>query len=285
MPKQIKAYKNNNEPIIPVQNDILKLTYFNIIKLNNSETYSQKLKDFESVFVILKGNCDIKVNGINFSEVGKRDNIWSGKADSVYAPSDAKVEIKSNRDNTEIAVAGGFCRQDFEPFRITPDEVEMVEVGSLKAHCRREIYHILGHNAKGRAGNLLVSELYADGGCWSGYPPHKHDTDTGKDNQFEETAFEEVYYYKFNPETGFGAQIVYQSNGKTDCYRTQDGDTVIIEGGYHPTVTTPGHREYIFTILVGKTQRSLIQNFHENHRHLMDKIPGIGAMRDKFKQD
>jgi len=64
---------------------------------------------------------------------------------------------------------------------------------------------------------------------------------------------------------------------------TRNGDTVAFDTGFHPTVTSPGHAEYIFTILVGKTQRSLVQHFNAAHRHLMDKIPGIAAMREKFK--
>ena len=67
------------------------------------------------------------------------------------------------------------------------------------------------------------------------------------------------------------------------CFVTRHGDTFAFEQGYHPTSTSPGHQGYIFTILVGRTQQSLIQNFKEEHRHLMDKIPGIGAMRDLFK--
>ena len=40
---------------------------------------------------------------------------------------------------------------------------------------------------------------------------------------------------------------------------TREGDTFCFDSGYHPTATSPGHAEYIFTILVGKTQRSLVQ--------------------------
>ncbi len=285
MPSQIKSKDNKNKPIIDSDNSLVSLTYFNIVRLEQGQIYTEKLERFESVYVVLKGTCDIRVNGNVFNSVGEREDIWSGKADSVYVPQNCGVTVTGVSDSVEIAVAGGYCETDYEPFRVKPDEVEMVEVGSIEAHCRRRIYHVLGHNARGRAGNLLVSELYADGGCWSGYPPHKHDEDSGTANDFEETAFEEVYYYKFRPRTGFGAQIVYQPNGQTDCFMTEDGDTVIIEGGYHPTVTSPGHDEYIFTILVGKTQRSLIQNFEGRHGHLMNKIPGIGEMRDKFKQD
>ena len=56
-----------------------------------------------------------------------------------------------------------------------------------------------------------------------------------------------------------------------------------IDRGYHPTLRAPGHEGYIFTILVGRHQRSLVQSFEPQHRHLIEKIPGIQAMRDKFK--
>ncbi|NBW88286.1 MAG: hypothetical protein EBR23_16010 [Planctomycetia bacterium] len=136
--------------------------------------------------------------------------------------------------------------------------------------------------AAGRAGNLLVSELYGDEGCWSGYPPHKHDTE----NPPEETAFEEIYHYRYRPETGFGAQFRYEDDGggaDPEVVMTRHGDTFCVDRGYHPTLRAPGHEGYIFTILVGRHQRSLVQSFEPTHRHLMDKIPGIQAMRDKFK--
>lgn len=283
MPAFIRAYDNKNQPIINVRNDVVPAIYFNVLRLNKNQSYSTKLDSYESVYVVMKGRCDFVVNGTGFEDVGGRDDIWSGKADSVYVPTGMEVTVEAKTDNVEVAVAGGICRQVYEPFRVKPGEVEMVDVGSPDTHSHRRIFHILGQNAEGRAGNLLVSELYCDGGCWSGYPSHKHDEDVEGTNGFDETAFEEVYYYRFKPENGFGGQFVYQEDGSSDLYMTQSGDTVLIDKGFHPTVTSPGHEEYIFTIIVGKTQRSLVQNFRQDHRYIMDKIPGIGAMRDKFK--
>lgn len=284
MPAFIRDYDNHNHPIIEAGMSIVPRTYFNLVRLNKGQTYAACLEGFESVYVVLSGQADITVNGQRFASVGQRNDIWSGKADSVYAPADAHVAVAAVQDATEIAVAGGQCDTHYQPFRVTPEEVEMVEVGSSETHSRRRIFHILGHNAIGRAGNLLVSELYADGGCWSGYPPHKHDQDrTNSDGGVEETGFEEVYHYRFNPPTGFGAQLIFQPDGTEECYRTRNGDTILIDKGFHPTVTSPGHAEYIFTILVGRTQRSLVQYFKEEHRHLMSQIPGIAAMREKFK--
>ncbi|MGO7424549.1 5-deoxy-glucuronate isomerase, partial [Rhizobium ruizarguesonis] len=146
-------------------------------------------------------------------------------------------------------------------------------------HSQRRIVHLLGQRQNGRCGNLLVSELYAGEGCWSGYPPHKHDTEDGD----VETRHEELYHYRFQPETGFGSQITYDEDGPVKILMTRNGDTVLVDRGYHPTVTSPGHRGYIFTILVGKHRRGLIQRFDPAHQHLTKTIPGIDAMRDKFK--
>jgi 5-deoxy-glucuronate isomerase len=64
---------------------------------------------------------------------------------------------------------------------------------------------------------------------------------------------------------------------------TRNRDTFLFSHGYHPTVVSPGHEEYVFTILVGRHQRSLIQYFDPTHAHMASIIPGLQAMRDKFK--
>ena len=156
------------------------------------------------------------------------------------------------RSKAEIAIAGGICYVAYEPFRITPDEVDAVEVGSLDTHSQRRIVHLLGQRQNGcSAGDLLVSELYASDGCWSGYPPHKHDTENGAN---EPTDHEELYHYRFSPESGFGVQIVYDGDGPAKNLFRDPGPatTVLVDRGYHPTVTSPGHRSYIFTVLVGR---------------------------------
>ena len=58
----------------------------------------------------------------------------------------------------EIAIAGGVWDRQMAPFRVRPEDVDMIDVGSNETKSRRRIFHILGQNAAGRAGNLLVSE-------------------------------------------------------------------------------------------------------------------------------
>ena len=279
MPHLIQQYDNKNQPIIMPGKTILSLTYFNLVRLKQGEAYQAKVEGIETLYAVLSGNADIEVGGTGFRDVGRRKDIWSGNADSVYAGSGAAVRVRANADGTEIAVAGGVCGKVYPPFRVLPNEVEMVDVGSIETRSHRRIFHLLGQNGNGRAGNLLISELYCDHGCWSGYPPHKHDADQGS----KETSHEEVYHYRFHPETGFGAQLCFQPDGSSKCFMTRNGDTFLLDQGYHPTVTSPGHEEYIFTILVGKSQRGLVQNFKEDYHYLMAGIPGIQDMVNKFK--
>ncbi|MFB3817248.1 MAG: 5-deoxy-glucuronate isomerase [Candidatus Methylomirabilales bacterium] len=279
MPDLIRRYDNKNHPIVTPRSGVLNSTYFNLVRLREGEAYQATLDGLESLYAVLSGNVDLEVGGAAFRDVGRRPDIWSGNADSVYVPAGAPVRVRANADGTEVAVAGGVCDKVLAPFRVLPGEVDMVNVGSVETRSHRRIFHLLGQNGVGRAGNLLVSELYCDHGCWSGYPPHKHDEDRGR----TETAHEELYHYRFRPETGFGAQLCFQPDGTATCFMTRHGDTFLLDRGYHPTVTSPGHEEYIFTILVGRTQRGLVQHFKEDYGYLMRGIPGIQDMVDKFK--
>ncbi len=274
-----RANDNANNPILDRDNEVVPNTYFNLVRLRKNESYTYQLDKHETVSVVLKGSCSIAAGAIVYTHVGQRKDIWSGKADAVYAGTGTRVTITALKDGTEIAIAGGICPIHYESFRILPSDIEMVEVGSEATKSHRFIYYILGNNAKGRAGNLLVSELYCDDGCWSGYPPHKHD----EEKMPEESEFEETYHYRFDPENGFGAQFCYMDDSEPEVRMTRNGDTFSFRKGYHPTVTSPGHREYIFTILVGVAQRSLVQNFEEKYRYLINEIPGINNMVEAFK--
>lgn len=279
MSRIIRKYDNRNEAIVDAGNQLIPDVYFNLVRCRRGERVTMTpATAFEVVAVVLSGTCDIEAGGQRFGGIGRRNSVWDGKADSVYAGRAGSIAITALTDGVEVALAGGLSSENHEPFRIAPAEVESVVVGSSGTKSRREIFHILGQNAAGRAGNLLVSELYCEDGCWSGYPPHKHDQ-----TRAGETNHAELYHYRFDPPTGFGAQIDYAPGREPAAVMTFDGDTFLIPNGYHPTVTSPGHKEYIFTILVGREQRGLVQYFDPAHGHLASYIPGLDAMRDKFK--
>lgn len=284
MARFIHAYDNRNEPIINTGDATLPRTYFNIVTLKDGESYTTLVPGYETCWVMWRGVCDFDVEGEKFAGVGSRASVWADRrADSMYAPTGARVKATARGGEATIAVAGGRCDTKFKAYRVKPEEVRPVEVGSLETHSRRVIYHILGAKDEGRTGNLLVSELYAEPGCWSGYPPHKHGNDIAEDEKsWRETGFEEVYHYRFDPENGFGAQFNYAPDGTGGVWKTTGGDTFLIPDGYHPTVTSPSHACYVFTILVGHTQHSLVQNFEPKYKYLAKKLPGVQNMVDLF---
>jgi 5-deoxy-glucuronate isomerase len=279
MPKLIRARDNRNAPIVEPGRGDATLTYFNLLRLGSGGTVTLDVPRCELLCVVLSGRADIAACAQEFKNIGRRADIWDGPADSVYCGTCPRVTVRALRGGTEVAVAGAVCAQPFAPFRIPPEEVEIVEVGTRELHARRRVFHILGANGRGRAGCLHVSEVYADEGCWSGYPPHKHDTERPP----AETDFEEVHHYRFRPESGFGAQFCYGENGDAPvAAMTRHGDTFLVDRGYHPTVTSPGHEGYVFTILAGRKQRSLARYFDPRHIHLAEKMPGLPAMRETF---
>ena len=279
MPRLIPARDSTDCTIVPMDDSLATNCYFRLVRLAPGKSLHLQATAWETLCVVLSGCLEIEVNGETFAQVGKRRDIWSGQADSVYAGTQRSIILRNGEVPAEVAIIAGRCPGEHAPFRIRPEEVEMVDVGSADTHSRRRIYHILGPNGHDRCGNLLVSELYADPGCWSGYPPHKHD----EERPPVETAFQEIYHYRFDPPSGFGGQYHYREAESPTAVMTRDGDTFIVEDGYHPTSTSPGHRGYILTILVGSHQRSLVQYFDPAHADLLDQIPGLQAMRDKFK--
>src|SRR4051794_13650350 len=167
MPTLIRARDRRDGPIVePIRNSRARgpaiLTYFNLLKLAAGEARTLDVPDCELLCVVLSGRADIAACAQEFKNIGRRADIWDGPADSVYCGTCPRVTIRALRDGTEVAVAGGVCDQPFAPFRIPPEEVEMVEVGSRDTHSRRRIFHILGQKQAARAGRLLVSELYGD---------------------------------------------------------------------------------------------------------------------------
>lgn len=280
MPKLLYARETRNSPIGEPGRNGITLSYLNVLRLDAGMTQTVEAPTCELLCVVLSGRADIAACAQEFKNVGRRADIWDGPADSVYCGTCPRVTVRALRDGTEVAVAGGLCEQPFAPFRIPPEAVELVEVGSRETHSHRRVFHILGENAADRAGRLLVSEVYVDDGCWSGFPPHKHDTERPP----EETDFEEIYHYRYRPENGFGAQFCYDGDGVEPVVEmVRHRDTFLIDRGYHPTVTSPGYQGYLLTILVGRKQRALAPNFDPRHRHLMEQIPGMPAQWEKIR--
>lgn len=277
----IAPYNNNNQPIVDINDPITPLVFFNIVKLKAGETFTHHLANYESCIVPATGSIDVVIGQWHANNVGGRGvDVWDGEPNAVYVPVGMTAELSAKND-CEIFVCGAQFNEVYEPFVVRAQDIDPVQYGSDDTKTHRKIKHLLGQNPPGRVGRLLVSELYTVGqGGWSGFPPHKHDTDRLP----HETHHDEVYNFRFRPGHGFGMQLLQRKEGQVgEAYHIVDGSTLQIDKGYHPCVAAPGYEMYYFTILAGKSQRSLVQFFQPTHAYQVDTIPGIKDMVAKFK--
>ena len=278
----IPPHDNRNAPIIDVNDARVPLNYFNIVKLSRGQAFEYRVPGYETCVVPAAGAINVEVEGAAFDAIGTRGtDVWDGEPEGVYAPQGAKVRFACISGAAEVFIAGARCDAQFEPFAVRASDIDVVQYGSDETKTHRKIKHILGTKYRGRVGRLLVSELFTVGaGGWSGFPPHKHDTDRLP----VETRHDETYNFRFRPNHGFGLQLVQRQDGEVgDAYHIVDGSTVILEKGYHPCVAAPGYEMYYFTILGGLSQRPLVQFFQPAHAYQIETIPGIKDMIAKFK--
>jgi 5-deoxy-glucuronate isomerase len=278
----IPPYDNQNRPIVDADDPRVPLNYFNIVKLKRGQAFEYQVPGYETGIVPATGAINVEIDGAKFDGIGKRGiDVWDGQPEAVYCPTAARARLICTSEQAEVFIAGAKFDGVLEPFAVREHEIDSVQYGSDETKTHRKIKHILGSKYRDKVGRLLVSELFTVGqGGWSGFPPHKHDTDRLP----IETRHDETYNFRFRPNHGFGMQLVQSEDGKVgNAYHIVDGSTVVLEKGYHPCVAAPGYEMYYFTILGGLSQRPLVQYFQPSHAYQVETIPGIKDMIAKFK--
>lgn len=278
----IAPYDNQNKPIVDVEDSMVPLNYFNIVKLKKGQAFEYQVPGYETCIVPATGSVDVEIEGVAYKALGNRvEDVWGGEPEGVYVPVGAKVTFSCITEDAEVFIAGAKYDKVLEPFDVRAADLDLVQYGSDDTKTHRKIKHILGTKYHDKVGRLLVSELFTVGeGGWSGFPSHKHDTDRLPD----ETRHDETYNFRFKPKHGSGVQMLQRvDNESGDAYHIVDGSTICLDKGYHPCAVLPGYQMYYFTILAGLSQRSLVQYFQPTHAYQIETIPGIKDMIAKFK--
>ncbi len=278
----IPPHDNKNRAIVDVNNPVVPLNYFNIVKLKQGEVFDYQIVGYETCVVPATGTISVEVAGETYKDIGNRVvDVWDGEPEGVYVPTGAGVRITCRTNNAEVFIAGAKFDQMLKPFAVRAGDLDKIQYGSDETKTHRKIKHILGASYHDRVGRLLVSELYTVGaGGWSGFPSHKHDTDRLPD----ETRHDETYNFRFKPNYGSGLQMLQREDNKPgEAYHIMDRSTILLDKGYHPCCALPGYEMYYFTILAGLSQRSLKQYFQPTHAEQLKTIPGIMDMVAKFK--
>lgn len=217
---------------------------FGILRLSGNQNFENKSNTYETVLIILGGRCNIEVGEKAFKNVGRRKNVFEGKAYAVYVPPGLKFKIHAVTDEIEAAICAVRSKVKSAPVLITPDMVRRRIVG--RHNWRRDVYDIIYEATAGD--KILVGETVNPPGNWSSMPPHRHEND----NMPYESKHEETYFFKIAPKQGFGIQWVYTDDFSIDeVYVLRNNDLVVIPRGYHPVAAAPGYKVYYLWVLAG----------------------------------
>jgi len=200
--------------------------------------------DGEMCAVVLVGTVEVTVDGTSLGIAVRSGDVFDSLAEAVYVPPGQMLELRAVSDAVlALAAAPVSDRKAGRARMIRPSDQHVRSAGT--GNWSRTIRTLLGPDDE--AGRLIVGETINPPGNWSSYPPHKHDRHAPP----EEVALEEVYFYRFKPESGFGVQLLYDDTGER-AQIVRDGDVIVIPSGYHPVVAAPGYTLYYLWVMAGQ---------------------------------
>jgi 5-deoxy-glucuronate isomerase len=198
--------------------------------------------DEEMLVLPLSGSCVVECDGETF-EVTGREDVFSRVTDFVYVPRDATVRV---RGSGRFALPSARCEHRLTP-RYGPAEDVPVELRGAGV-ASRQVNNFCTPEAFPHADKLIACEVLTPGGCWSSYPPHKHDEDRPG-----ECRLEEIYYFEVAG-GGMAYQRVYGTEERPIdvLAEVRTGDVVTIPHGWHgPSMATPGYDLYYLNVMAG----------------------------------
>ena len=206
--------------------------------------------DDEICIVPLRGSAVIS-DGQEEWTVSRPGTMFDGKPVALYLPVGSSFKATSV-EGAELAVTSSRATRMFPARLIEPDDIDVEIRGAGNA--ARQISHIIKPGFP--ADKLLVVEVFTPSGNWSSFPPHKHDVS----NMPEEADLEEIYYYRIQPNDGFGLQRLYYADGSFDhAWVIKDGDLLLVPEGYHAFAVAHGYTGYYLNILAGNEPERTMQ--------------------------
>lgn len=232
-----------------------------VVQLAPGEERRLRFGDLEAGVVILEGRLRARVVGgsEDVEYVLARRGVFSDRGTVLYLPPDHTVQLTAEGDGATYSVGSAPAAAKYPVRLITPAESAVELRGGGAA--RRQVGHLLAPPMG--AHRLIVYEAYVPRGCWSGWPPHRHDG-------FGDSPYlEETYYFRFDTRDGFAMHQNYlQDPGDGDMFVARDGDVVQVPAGFHFSTSCPGANMYFLNFLAGEPEheaRSIPPCFDPRH--------------------
>ncbi len=235
---------------IDPQTSIMQYTGLKVLLFHAAEEYSETFKHYEACIIALEGKISVYTPDKAFEQIGARQNIFDqNPTDSVFIPVGQPFSIKGT-DSAKAAICYALATDASKEAVLIPAAENIVERRGNYS-CKRLVNTMLS-DASSISDKLLVTEVYTEGGNWSSYPPHKHDTD----NLPAESLLEEIYYHEIDKEGGFVVQKVYTDDLLLDeTYTVRNHDVVLVPKGYHPVGVPDGFRSYYLNVMAGPVKQ------------------------------
>jgi len=265
MSKYLKSYEKHDgfKKISTIGDGDLKLTEFGIITLKTGETFAATSGASEVALIVLGGTCTVAGKDFAFKDIGRRKNVFDGKPYTVYIPFGHDYAITAVTD-VELAWTAAPSTLKTAAYVITPEQVKEAHIG--KENFQRDAVLMLTDAFP--SAHLFIGEAYVPSGNHASYPPHRHD----EDNLPVEVDMEEVYFFRFNPEQGYGIQKIYTDDKAIDFTCTvKQNDTTLIPRGYHPVINAPGYTMYYLWIMAGQNHRKFLSVIDPQHKWILGK--------------
>ena len=200
----------------------------------------------ETSLTILTGTLDAETTDRpRWQKLGGRSSVFDGPTDTLLLPSGSSITLLAATD-CEIAVCQA-ASQETGPVQLFAAKAATIAQRGQPGWQREVRTYIGSSETKQR---LILGETINAVGQWSSFPPHKHD----RNNLPTESELEEVYLFKFKPDSGFAFQGLYSLDDPATINRAfvvRENDAVAIPRGYHPVAAAPGHAVYYFWALAG----------------------------------
>lgn len=253
-----KRYKIDSfqgyQKIVTPENSDLKNINLAVVKNMVGKRFNGNTGSEENVFVITEGTVKFYLENKLFGELSRTD-VFQEPPSAVYLPPYSNYSLEFIKTG-EILIAGcnatGKCKAQF----IENKDIRVRRVG--EEMFLRTLIEIVPEDFS--AEKLIVGETITDYGNWASYPPHKHDTD----NPPEESALEELCFFKIRPRTGFGLIRIF-NNPEDAIFLIEDSEIITIPKGYHPVCVVPKHQLYYLWVMVGNT-RSVFSSIHPDFK-------------------
>jgi 5-deoxy-glucuronate isomerase len=205
----------------------------------------------EFLVLPLAGACNVTVDGDGYALRG-RESVFTEVTDHLYLPPGTTFTISSEAGG-RFAVPTARARRGRPVSYGSAAEVR-TELRGGGANSRQVNSYTVGNRIETE--HLLVCEVLTPSGCWSSYPPHKHDRHSEVERELEE-----IYYFEISSSpdgsSGFALHSTYgvDLNPTDISVRVRDGDIALVPRGYHgPCAAAPGYDLYYLNVMAGPAE-------------------------------